>query len=104
MSSPLSDSSFSSCENCETIITQFSYLYHEMKCLELQLFWKLESLGKVMNLADEVAVSTKIEVVKTGFANEEKINVSHSFNAQPNLNDFRTFRTKIIEKCKLDST
>ncbi len=54
ISSSLSVSSFSSCENCETIIAQLSSIYHELKCLELQLFGKLENLEKVMNLADKI--------------------------------------------------
>ncbi len=102
MSSSLS-SSWNSCEDYETIITKFSSIYHEMKCLELELFWKLEILGKLMNLADEVVASTKLELMETGFENEENTNISHNFNRQPGSKDCRKFRTQIKEKCKCNS-
>lgn len=49
-----SDNLLNSCEDCKSLLESFCEDYHKIKCLELQLDWKLSKLGKIIKLASLV--------------------------------------------------
>lgn len=97
--SSVSASSFGSCRDCEIITAHFTDLHHQLKCLELQLLWKLETLGKVMNSADKVdpLAVLKKQCVKI----EDDNNICSDGNVQFDLQSFQTLRSEIKKKCKI---
>ncbi len=48
------DNLWNSCEDCKLIIESFCETYHELKCLEMKLEWKLDKLGKIIKQANMV--------------------------------------------------
>jgi len=42
------------CTNCCVIIEEFCDIYHQIKCLELKLNWKLDTLGRKIELANRI--------------------------------------------------
>lgn len=42
------------CENCGVIVDSFCEVFRQLKTLQLQLEWKLESVVDIMNLANRV--------------------------------------------------
>lgn len=93
-----SKSSFGSCGDCEILITQVSHIYHELKCLELKLFWKVERLGKVMNFADKLP--SRVAHMTQHFKSDNSESARIDNTIQKDLTAFRAFRAKIKIKCK----
>ncbi|CAL8130020.1 unnamed protein product [Orchesella dallaii] len=46
---------FGTCEDCKFVVDSFCKLYHEWKCLELEVEWRLQKLCSVMKCADRVS-------------------------------------------------
>ncbi|CAL8130022.1 unnamed protein product [Orchesella dallaii] len=46
---------FGTCEDCKFVVDSFCKLYHEWKCLELEVEWRLNKLCNVMKCADRVS-------------------------------------------------
>ncbi len=92
----LKNSPFGSCQDCEMISTQVLDVYHDLKCFELRLFWKLETLGKVMKLADKVP--SREGFLKEFVENHDNETNSNSDAFISQIKTLRSFRTKIIRQ------
>jgi len=103
----LLQSSLGYCRDCEYLVSDFCNVYHEMKCLELQLYSKLKILESVMNMADRVPSRVKFAqqyfeqsdlLQKQCYQVNEKENVDT--DRQIKLTNFRRTRTEILKNCK----
>lgn len=48
------------CANCESVLTEFCDIYHQIKTLELKAQWKVDTLLSIMKQANRVPCRTKI--------------------------------------------
>lgn len=74
----------SCCNDCLILINGFCEYYHQFKCLELELEWKIWKLVRIMTLANKVPS----RIIQLN-------------NALERSNVAKTLRLEIIEKCKL---
>lgn len=96
------------CTDCELLINEFCEINHKIKCLELQLQWKLDTLTKVMKLADKVPSRVKIlqqSFVETESNKERKneetdsLDKDHNHHGQSTYLLYRKLRQEILSKC-----
>lgn len=85
------------CKDCENLVDSFCRIYHEIKCLELKLLLKLDTLMNVMKSADKVP--SRVNTLKKSFQLElNKVEVTT--NQDERLENFQILRKEIINKCK----
>lgn len=68
------------CEECSLVIDQFCEIYHQLKCFEIQLEWKLNKLVEVVKLGVKVSprISSLDKVLEERFKNDlPKISKKH---------------------------
>ncbi|CAL8098598.1 unnamed protein product [Orchesella dallaii] len=82
-----------SCPDCLTIVTSFCDLYHQLKCLELEVEWRLSRLKKVMSLADGV------EFRKENFRKRWRKRGGDQREGEREA--VEEFRKELIKKCNL---
>lgn len=85
------------CKDCETFTKTFCEIYHEKQCLELKLVCKLETLMKVMNLAEKVP-SRKI-LLHNAFVTEDSDEDDVANTREIVVRNFENLRKEIQNKC-----
>lgn len=91
------------CKDCEYLVNEFCEVYHQIKCLELQLYFKLKTLEEVMKMADRVPA--RLKLVKQFFEGDaflQKQPHQEVLNAdgQKKLTIFKRVRMEILRNCK----
>lgn len=97
------------CRDCEFLASEFCDIYHQVKCLKLQLQWKLEKMTRVMELAERVPTRFKslkehfIELKpSTSLTAQKPMTVDNydNFTGPEAYEVFKRLREDIKNKCK----
>ncbi len=87
-----SDNLLNSCDECKLIVKSFCEGYHELKCLEMQLEWKLDKLGRIIQLAN--LVPSRLSHVKRVFNDVSKQDQDAGQKSHRTMIKFRRAITK----------
>ncbi|CAL8130046.1 unnamed protein product [Orchesella dallaii] len=86
---PKAKEGFAACENCLFAVNSFCKLYHEWKCLELEVEWRLSKLCNVIKQADRVR--SRKQRLETNFKGSEE--------GRKFIENVTKFRTEFKRKC-----
>lgn len=99
------------CTACLGVMDSFCDFYHQMKCLELKLIWRLKTIKGQMKLGGQV--SERVSILKQVCAKLDREKASRNCSNRPcqessgNPNTYRVvkdFRRELLRKCKLKWT
>lgn len=94
--SSIPNSNLQCCKDCETFTKSFCEIYHEKQCLELKLVLKLETLMKVMNLAEKVP--SRKNLLHSAFVTKSDGDDATN-NREIVVKNFENLRTEIKNQC-----
>lgn len=90
------------CPECTQFLRSCCDLYHEVKCLELKLLWRLQTFAKIMKLGGRVA--PRVSVLKEACDNLTPEGSLESTDTSNTFRTVRSFRKQLIKICKLYSS
>lgn len=84
-----------SCVECKNLVVTVCEMYHEIKCLELKMIWRLETFRTVIRSGGRVP--SRMKILKETC---DKLDKDKDGPVPETFDRIKKFRRELIKKCK----